>query len=123
MINFIHRFLNPHCPDCIQASECKSCETLRFALEQAIYEKKLLLDKLIHPVSEPESVQQEIKPINRGTVPWRVRQQILESEDREKARILRANQAQDINRDKEREESINELEREIGILESENNAK
>lgn len=122
MINFIHRFLNPHCPDCIQASECKSCETLRFALEQAIYEKKLLLlDKLIHPVNEPESVQQEIKSINRGTTPWRVRQQILESEDREKAKILRANQAQ--NRDKEREESINELEKEIGILESENNAK
>jgi hypothetical protein len=60
-------------------------------LEQERYEKKQLLELIIKR-NEPEKeaeIQKELKPINPKYVPWRIQQQMLEEEDRQKARILR----------------------------------
>lgn len=90
--NWIHRLFNPHCPDCKEEHEdskvCQSCETLRQQLEIANHEKKQLMDRILakpEPESKPE-FREVTKPRN---VPWPVRRQMLEAEDREKARLMR----------------------------------
>lgn len=68
---------------------CQSCETLRQQLEIANYEKGQLLSKIL---KEPE-VPKETQPpqITRPTrLPWPARRQLLEQEDREKARLIRS---------------------------------
>ena len=70
--------------------ECKSCETLREQLSHALWREKELMSKLFPPdESVPETVPEPIQP---KTVPWRVRQQILEEEDRERAKVIRKNE-------------------------------
>jgi len=93
MSNWIHRFFNPHCPHCKEEREdskvCPSCETLKHQLEVVYYEKKQLLDRLLEkPEKEASPVLREVsKPVN---VPWNVRRQMLEAEDREKAKLMSA---------------------------------
>ena len=101
MLNFIHRLLNPHCEHCAQERRekreelkdnkvCASCETLQRQLEIKNHECEQLLDKLL---KEPEApVTQSAPPISQvkpRTVPWAVRRQMLEAEDRKKAELLR----------------------------------
>lgn len=68
---------------------CKSCETLKTQLDIANYERKQMLDALIKPaqpaVVEAPAAPQQVKP---HSVPWSVRRQMLEAEDRVKARAL-----------------------------------
>jgi len=93
MSNWIHRYFNPHCPHCKEELEyarvCLSCETLRTQLEISRLENKRLLDKiLIEPTPVTSPVMMEpTRPIN---VPWNVRRQMLEAEDRERAKLMKA---------------------------------
>ena len=70
---------------------CDSCETLRHQLEIANFEKKQLLDRLI--TTPPPTVERTTAPepqaVKPRAIPWRVRQQMLESEDRAKAKAMR----------------------------------
>lgn len=114
MINWLHKFFYPHCPECIaereQSEICYSCETLRIQLEIANNEKKQLLSKLIDKPIEPLVERSAEIPISKN-IPWNVRRQMLEAEDRQKARIIA---------EKNREmKSTEELEKEIGITELE----
>jgi len=93
MTNWFHRLFNPHCPHCLdemkESKVCASCETLKEQLESITHEKNKLLDRLLAPpvvetVVQP--VREVTKPVN---VPWTVRRQMLEKEDREKARLMR----------------------------------
>jgi hypothetical protein len=120
---------------------CKSCETLKNQLDIANYEKKQLLESILqsdthrtasHTQSEA-SAPQQIKP---HSIPWAVRKQMLEAEDRQKARILNENARNDLKfaADITRADSggikviipnpnpnpneIEELERELGIGEA-----
>lgn len=67
---------------------CESCETLKHQLETSNYEKKLLMDRLLErpSVEVPSQPVTITKPMN---VPWNVRRQMLETEDRERARLIR----------------------------------
>ncbi len=90
--NWIHRLFNPHCPDCKEEREdsmvCESCETLKQQLEIANYEKKQLMDRILEkPALESKPELREVT-VPRA-VPWPVRRQMLEAEDREKARLMR----------------------------------
>jgi hypothetical protein len=69
---------------------CQSCETLKTQLEIANYEKSQLLGKLLKE-PEKESERTEAPPMNHvpRVVPWQVRRQMLEREDREKAKLLK----------------------------------
>lgn len=89
---WLHRLFNPHCEHCREEREesrvCSSCETLKSQLESVNHEKNKLLDRLLEkPVLEATTQpEREItKPIN---IPWNVRRQMLEREDRERARLI-----------------------------------
>lgn len=86
--NWIHRLFNPHCPSCHDEMICNSCELLKGQLEVANHEKNRLLDRLLEKpaVDIPAPPMEVTRPHN---IPWAVRRQMLESEDREKARLMR----------------------------------
>lgn len=85
---------------------CEACEILREQLHRSEVERNELLHRLLdRDKPEPLSTEkEEFKPITPQYVPWRVRQQMLEAEDRKAAVTLR-------NREKE----IAELEKELGV--------
>jgi hypothetical protein len=95
---------------------CQSCETLRQQLEIANYEKSQILSKLL---KEPEKVP-DTPPVavtRPRTIPWHVRRQMLETEDREKAKAMR-NAAKPDSEIKPAETiSTEELEKELGVAE------
>ena len=97
---------------------CDSCETLRSQLELANYEKKQLLDRLLE-----KPVVESIKEPNMITlpsknVPWNVRRQMLELEDRERAKLIR--EAPKI---KQNILTTEELEKDLDIASAEREAK
>ena len=97
---FFHELLHPHCPDCFHTREveleelrdskiCKSCETLRVQLEISNFEKKQLLDKLLHKDDVIQPPQQDYQPIMPKNIPWGVRRQMLEEESKRAAALLK----------------------------------
>jgi hypothetical protein len=73
----------------VEEKVCQSCETLRQQLEFSNYEKTQLLNKLLKE-PEPEPKPAEAPQITRPrSIPWNVRRQLLEQEDRVKAQRLR----------------------------------
>lgn len=87
---------------------CASCETLREQLSYERTEKTKLLERILEltaPKNEPVEISSEIpEPIKQGFVPWRIRQQMLEAEDRQKAKLMR-----------EKKDEITKLEKDTGI--------
>lgn len=112
MSNWFHKFLNPHCPHCheeyVEDMVCPSCETLKAQVERLTYENTRLLDRLL---KEPEKVEVSQKPVEVSVprnVPWNVRRQMLEAEDREKAKLMKA---------APKPVSVEELEKELDLAE------
>lgn len=91
---------------------CASCETLKLQLEIANYEKQQLLNRLLAPpVTEERPVAPEPTTVLRPrNVPWAVRRQMLEREDRIKAATLR-------NAAKPDSVATEELEKELNVAE------
>jgi hypothetical protein len=94
---------------------CETCERLQIELNYQRQVNQQMLNSLIelaNPIPREEiSIKQEHKPINRADIPWRVRQQMLEEEDRAKLKVIQR---------KEEETKANtlttaELEAELGI--------
>lgn len=140
MFKFFHHLLNPHCPDCEHQLECPSCEMLQKQLDIANYEKRQFLEAILNaskPRVEVTNTPPDIKlneVVNKFT-PWRVRQQQLEAEDRQKAIILKQkmNEMDAVEKSNEttkvKEEptqevdvEISELEKEMGLAEAEREA-
>ena len=111
MSNWFHRWLNPHCPDCILI--CESCEVLKGQLEILNYTNKQLMDRILNPpvpVTIPEPAQREVSiPKN---IPWGVRRQMLEAEDRERAKLMKNAPVPVLTEDLEKEMDIVAKERE-----------
>lgn len=75
-----------------QVKPCESCETLKVQVEQLRYDNDKLLDRMLEKPSAPTQIiiPDNITPIKtRQHIPWRVRQQTLEAEDRQKAKLMR----------------------------------
>lgn len=69
---------------------CESCETLKQQLAIANIEKDKLLNRLLEkPESEVPRKQDEEAKVIRPHLPWAARRQMIEAEDREKARLQR----------------------------------
>lgn len=85
---------------------CESCEILRERLLKSDREREELLHRLLDKDKpEPPPVpEEEPVPIKPNFIPWRVRQQMLEAEDRVKASLI-----------KKHAEGIEELEKEMGV--------
>jgi len=100
---------------------CKSCETLKGQLEIANYEKERLLNKLLTTEKEPErTTAPEPQAVRPKMVPWNVRRQMLEREDREKAKLLKNAPKPDSEIQKE---DIAELEKELDVAAAEREAE
>ena len=85
---------------------CATCEVLRTQLDEVNRERRELLHTLMEkgsPESPPTS-KEELQPIIPKYTPWRVRQQMLEAEDRKAAQLMR-----------EKSKEIEELEKELGV--------
>ncbi len=99
MINWIHRLLNPHCPDCYDLerdkSVCNTCEVLKMQLAEANQREKLLLEKLFPP--DLNEVVPEVEPVPPQYIPWRVKQQQLEQADRLKVKKDIENLEEEVN--------------------------
>jgi len=96
----------------VEEKVCQSCETLKQQLEFSNYEKTQLLAKILEK-PEPEIKPAEPPQITRPrTVPWHVRRQMLEAEDRVKAQRLKEVPKPDSEVTKE---STEELEKELDI--------
>lgn len=122
MFKWLHHLFNPHCPDCRLEKECNTCDTLRSILEQERFEKKQLLEQLMN-LTKPEviiheSSEGEKKPIRPSYTPWRVKQQLLEQEDRAKAKILKEKEEESKISIAIPKVSVEKLEEEIGIGDS-----
>jgi hypothetical protein len=73
----------------LEPVECKTCEALRWQLDAITSEKNELLRHIMHP-PEPTENRPAPEPIApRKNIPWSVRQQMLEAEDRAKARLMK----------------------------------
>jgi hypothetical protein len=114
-MNWLHRLFNPHCPHCEIAVKCESCETLRSQLSLANHEKDQLLKYILEPRQEfqaalPTVIHDEnVESIKPKIVPWHVRKQMLETEDRRQAELLRESK-------KNVSAAVEELERNLGIV-------
>jgi hypothetical protein len=77
----------------IEELPCNTCEVLRMQLAESNAERKDLLNRLLQPsIPEPLATKpEEFEPIKSQFVPWRVRQQLLEQEDRKRAELLKKN--------------------------------
>jgi hypothetical protein len=119
MFKWIHHLLEPHCEQCKAELEeqkvCASCEVLRHQLEIANYEKKQVLQALLDsskPVQPEERVQVNPESLKPRAIPWMVRKQMLEAEDKEKAKVIVRNRKL---QEQAKDNSVNELEKELGV--------
>lgn len=87
---WLHRLLHPHCAECNLEKECRNCDVLRQLLEVEKFENKQLLERLLHVPEVERKVNEEVfKPIHTSPISLRVRREMLENEDRVKARLMK----------------------------------
>lgn len=118
---FFHELLNPHCSHCKEQEDeskfCQSCDTLKMQIEIANQNNARLMSRLL---DKPEPIIVDSTPREvtlPKVVPWAVRKQMLETEDRERARAIRnAPKPVDV-------ESVKELEKELDIASTEREAE
>ena len=90
----------------LESVPCATCEVLREQLHKSDRERGELLARLLegNKTEPPAPTRDEPVPITPQFVPWRVRQQMLEQEDRKKAQLMR-----------DKAVEIEELEKELGV--------
>jgi hypothetical protein len=117
MFKWLHHLFNPHCDLCDARPKCESCEVLREQLALANAEKDKLLRYVLEPepsLTTPKQGQQDEEedgPILPKFVPWHVRRQMLESEDRKQAQLLAESK-------KDQDQAIKQLEKNLGIVQN-----
>ena len=112
MFKLFHRWLNPHCHECELERECKTCDILRSLLESERFNNKQLLNSLLKQHEPLVETKHELpQPLQNKSIPWNVRKQLLEDEERAKAQIMRQKVAESI----ENKKSTAQLESELGI--------
>lgn len=124
MWHWLHHLFNPHCPVCEAKPKCESCDMLRSMLATEQHQKQLLLTALLeynkpHIEIRDEQPEKKLEPIRTTNfVPWRVRQEMAEAEDRRAKQILDEQKRQEeaFRAEAERiKTNVDKLEEEIGI--------
>lgn len=95
---------------------CESCEILKIELQRINIEKEKLLNRLFDkPIDLPVGNPVDITPPKQ--IPWQVRRQMLEAEDREKARLMResAKPNRIMTNEESRTQKVEDIEKELGI--------
>jgi hypothetical protein len=94
IVNYFHHLFNPHCEHCKSLNFCSSCENLKEILNAERINNKRLLDTIIEltqpkSIPEPKSIE-GVEPVRATNyVPWRVRKNMLEQQDRRDAQITK----------------------------------
>lgn len=87
---------------------CETCEFLKLELYKAQELNNKLLEKLLKEPEKPVEIEHEMpQPVGTKYVPWHVKRQQLEKEDREKFKAL-----QDA---KTEYKEVEQLEKEVGL--------
>lgn len=124
MINFFHKLLNPHCPHCMESERenrvCASCEVLKLENARLVRLNNELLHKLLNPTTSIENEVEEpkeLKPVYHTRFgSWRVKQQLLQDNDRKNAQILKERQKEiDALKAETKTLNVEEIERELGV--------
>jgi hypothetical protein len=101
---------------------CPTCQVLMEQLARSERERHDLLQTVLIRDKPQEIVQtataDELKPVMPQYVPWRVKQQMYEAEDRRKAELMRAKQKEMSETKTPVSESVAKLEEELGIKEA-----
>lgn len=102
----------------LEPETCNTCEILRFQLDESNRERKELLQQLLdrnkpEPFTPPD--EEELKPLLPHRVPWAARRQMLEAEDREKARVLAQKAREIAEANAKADPKIEQLENELSI--------
>ena len=127
LVNLFHRWLNPHCEYC---NHCPNCEVLRSLLDTETFEKNKLLQQLLNAYkpSVDQPIIREAKPeevIRRKHIPWAVKRQMLENEDRNRMQLIHeqeriakdiSSQSGGIQFNESSGNTIEELEKELGVV-------
>lgn len=92
--DFFHRLLNPHCPECkIEDHDeyvCDSCEVLKEEINYLRLQNQKLLETITNKPKEEVRTTAPVPITPRVTrVPWAVKRQQMEQNDREKAEKMR----------------------------------
>jgi hypothetical protein len=101
-----------------ESRTCESCETLRSQLELVNYEKKQLLDRILERPEKETTKESNSVVLPPRNIPWNVRRQLLETEDRERAKLMR--EAPKVN---QTPLTTEELEKDLDIASAEREAK
>lgn len=92
LVHWFHHLFDPHCTLCLEEKRCESCETLHLLLDEERSEKRKLIEQIIELTKPTPPIQEKTienkQPIN-SHMSWKVKRQILEDEDRAKARIIK----------------------------------
>jgi len=97
---------------------CDTYEVLKQQLAFVQQQNQYLLDKLLNPIQSgsPENAkEEESKPLVPKHIPWSVKRQMLEEEDRAKAKVIREN----LERERESKVNLNKIKEDIKDLETE----
>ncbi len=98
---------------------CPTCEIFKVEIERANREKELLLNKILQPPDKVEIVQRPITVNPPRQMPFAIKRQLLEAEDRVKADKLR--KFEEENQASQKPSSadpIREMEKTMGIARS-----
>lgn len=90
----------------VEPPVCPVCEVLREQLHRSEAERKELLHRALAPppIESVSPKDEQQIPIQPQFIPWRVRKEMLEAEDRKQAELLRNKAAE-----------ISKLEKELGV--------
>ena len=114
---WLHRLFNPHCPECEAKDLNPVIEELKIELTSLRYERDRLLKYILdepHSKNQPNAPEvhtEDEEPIQPKLIPWAVRKNMLEAEDRKKAQLMKMNSD-------EQAAAIEELEKKLGIIEN-----
>ena len=96
---------------------CESCETLKLQLSISNEDRERLLDVLIKKPdgdnAKPQIDISQFKPLPTQHLGWAAKRQMLEAEDRAKARAIRDNK--ELASVSNKPMSVEEIEKEIGV--------
>ena len=107
LLDWYREFINIR----LEARHCESCEILKQQLSIANQEIHKLMDRVLDKPEPTVKVEERREITMPRPITWKVRRQMLEQEDRERARVLR----QAPKPDSELNNEIQEIEREMDI--------
>lgn len=121
MVNWFHKLLHPHCPECREDAReelvCPSCEMLQTEVARLRHDNERLLNRLIE---KPENNDRNEAPVPSAPLPhrlpWKARAAQLEAQDREKAQEMKLRAAAP-------KTDVTDLEKELDVVTQEREGK